>query len=305
LRRADGTLGPNIFSNYRCQKTSLILAPRFSLVSGQSYVATLRTNGRTTATLLHRVPIVYHTDPPAVEAIYPTGNRLPANHLKFYIHFSQPMREGRYVFEHINLLNANGQQVLDPWRRRELWNSDATRLTLWVHPGRVKTGVNLRQDEGPVLVPYQTYTLQVGAELKGADGQPLRLHRKHFSTNGVDRKRPLPGKWKVGPVRVGTTDLLRVAFGEPLDAALAQRCLRVYAPDGKLVFGTIKLEKNETDWTFAPRDPWVNGGYRLITNQQLEDLAGNTPLRIFDTDLREADPQRAVLDLGFLPRDEN
>lgn len=304
LRRADGTLGPNIFSSYRCQKTSLILTPRFGLVPGQSYLATLRTKGRTTATLLHRVPIVYQTAPPVVEAIYPTGNRLPANHLKFYVHFSQPMREGRYVFEHIQLLDAKGKQIHDPWRRRELWNTDATRLTLWIHPGRVKTGVNLRENEGPVLVPAQKYTLQVGAELKGADGQPLRLHRKSFSTHGPDRKRPLPGKWKMGAVRAGTTDLLRVGFGEPLDAALAQRCLRVYGPDGKLVSGTIKLEKHETDWTFAPQKRWLNEGYRLIANQELEDLAGNTPLRLFDTDLREADPQPAVLDLGFLPRFE-
>ena len=91
-------------------------------------------------------------------------------------------------------------------------------------------------------------------------------------------------------------------FGESLDAALAKRCLRIYGPDAKLVAGAVRLQANETAWAFIPDNAWLNGGYRLIVDQQLEDLAGNTPQRIFDTDLQEGKTLPAVLELGFRPR---
>jgi hypothetical protein len=54
----------------------------------------------------------------------------------------------------------DGKDIPDPWRRTELWNEDATRLTLWIHPGRVKEGVNLREEFGAVLDPERkTYYL--------------------------------------------------------------------------------------------------------------------------------------------------
>ncbi len=302
LKNDDGTLGPNIFSSYLRENGSLILTPRFGLVPGQTYVATFLTAGKTTATRLHRVPVAYRRPAPVVKNVFPTGSRLPANHLKFYIHFSQPMREGREIFEKIRLVDANGKRVGDPWRRRELWNSDATRLTLWIHPGRIKTGVNLRNDEGPVLLPAKTYTLLIDSDLYGADGQRLRAYKKSFSTTGFDRKRPLPIEWKIDRIRSSTRDRLRVHFGETLDAALAKRCLRIYGPDGKLVTGEITLQAKETSWSFLPAKPWLNGGYRLIVDPDLEDLAGNTPRRVFDTDLRNSELDPAVLDLGFRPR---
>jgi hypothetical protein len=69
-----------------------------------------------------------------------------------------------------------------------------------------------------------------------------------------------------------------------------------------LAFGSVELQAQEAAWAFTPERVWVNGEYRLLVNPELEDLAGNTPLRVFDTDLRKADPQPSILDLGFRPR---
>src|SRR4051812_2774418 len=89
---------------------------------------------------------------PRLEAIYPSGALLPANHLKFYLHFSAPMREGVFL-DYCRLLDEHGAPVAEPFRETELWSDDHRRLTLWLHPGRQKTGVNLNDDFGPVLKP--------------------------------------------------------------------------------------------------------------------------------------------------------
>jgi hypothetical protein len=301
LKETDGRLGPSIFATYKKRDGRLKLAPRFGLVPGQSYLATFLRDGRAVATRLHRIPVAYNVPPPIVNRIFPTINRLPANHLKFYIHFSQPMREGRAIFEQIRLLDSSGQQIHDPWRRQELWNSDATRLTLWVHPGRVKTGVNLRDEEGPVLRPGKTYTLEITGDVRGQDGQSLKIYRKTFATIADDRQRPLPSEWKVSGVQAGTREPIRVQFGEPLDAAIAIRALRIYAPDGKQAPGKVRLDAHQAVWQFTPTAKWLHDDYRILVADDLEDLAGNTPLRVFDTDLTKAAPRAAVLDLGFRP----
>ena len=45
-----------------------------------------------------------------VTAIYPEQNILPENILKFYIHFSEPMREGNFL-DHIHLLDSKGKDL--------------------------------------------------------------------------------------------------------------------------------------------------------------------------------------------------
>jgi len=46
-------------------------------------------------------------------------------------------------------------------------SGDAKRLSLWIHPGRIKNGVNLREELGPVLEPNRKYTLVLsGGELR-------------------------------------------------------------------------------------------------------------------------------------------
>ena len=47
--------------------------------------------------------------------IYPTAETLPANHLKFYLHFSEPMRQGVFL-EHCRLLDDEGRPVPEPFR---------------------------------------------------------------------------------------------------------------------------------------------------------------------------------------------
>ena len=58
----------------------------------------------------------------------------------------------------------------------------------------------------------------------------------------------------------------------------------------------------ERRWQFRAACPWAEGEYTLTVNGRLEDLAGNTPLRLFDVDLRDPTPKPPRLTLRFRPR---
>lgn len=286
----EGTPGPPIFARYELQKNSLVLKPRYALVSESTYCATAKLPDGIGVTKTYRVPRRLPSEAPRVTRIYPSGERLPANCLKFYVHFSKPMREGREIFEQIEIVDDGGKVVADPWRRTELWTADARRLTLWIHPGRIKQGVNLREEFGPVLKPDRGYRLLVTSAVRDAKGVRLAMpFMKRFRTTRADRARPLPGKWQINSPQQGTRQPLRVAFGEPIDRALLDRFLTVHGANGRIT-GSIAVGPRETSWSFTPVDAWSDRELQLRVDGRLEDVAGNTPMRIFDTDLSNEPP---------------
>ena len=239
-----------------------------------------------------------------VTAVYPTSDVVPANLLKFYIHFSRPMREGREIFERIRLVDDTGRDVPAPWRPTELWNSDATRLTLWIHPGRIKQGVALREVEGPVLEPGRRYTLVIPTVLRDAAGDALAAeHRKTLVTVNEDHTLPLVARWTLSPPRRGSRDPLVVVFPEPLDAALARRTIQVVDPAGRVVPGEVTLDQAERRWTFLPTALWQAGRYALEAESILEDLAGNTVVRPFEVDASAASVDPPGRRIEFMTRE--
>ena len=286
-----------LFGKYKRAGRWLVFTPRRPLVYGHRYAAVAP--DRQSTAVLYTAPPRPPTAAPVVERIYPTADRLPANHLKFYIHFSKPMREGREVFDHFALLDQQGEPVHDPWRRTELWSKDAKRLTLWIHPGRVKQGVNLREDFGPVLSPGKKYRLVVGAGLRDATGQHLaKPFVKVFTAGPADHARPLPSRWRVRSPRDPDSPL-EVRLLEPLDHPLLFRFLRVVDHRGRGVAGKIEVADQERVWRFRPARPWPPGVYEIQVSPLLEDLAGNTPIRVFDTDLAREAVGRANLFVPF------
>jgi hypothetical protein len=270
---------------------------------GHKYRATLKVPGGETTVAEYRVPERPRTAPAVVEKIYPTAEVLPANQLKFYIHFSKPMRESSEIFDQVAILDGHGKTLPDPWRRTELWSTDARRLTLFIHPGRVKKRVNLREDLGPVLLPNETYTLRIDAAMLDALGQPLgKPFTKRFRTSTELHSRPMPAEWKVHAPPSGTRRPLKLDFPTPLDRALLDRFLIVLDADGKAVRGKIEVGFEERFWVFLPESDWSDSEYTVQVDENLEDLAGNTPQRLFDVDLEEATPAVPRLTLPFRPR---
>lgn len=299
LNDATGQPGAPIFGTFTRTGMKLVFRPRFALTPGARYRITA--SGES---IVHVVPSAAPHAAAKVEAIQPACAEVPANLLKFYLYFTHPMREGREVFTHIQLLDESGQPIGGPWRDTELWTDDARRLTLWVHPGRVKRGVNLREELGPVLRPSSRYTLVVTGAMRDAAGQPIVREFHHAFRAGPEKHARLDlTTWAIEAPSAGTREPLRVISTVPLDHALARRCLHVRDAHGAELPGAAALAEDARTWTFLPRDAWLSSEHELAADPQLEDLAGNNFTRVFDDDVTLAAPTAApVLRRSFTPR---
>ena len=260
--------------------------PRFPFLAGQIYEAVFTDSAGQQTSIEHTFAI--RAAAPRLAAVYPNGKILPANHLKFYIHFTEPMQRGK-IFRHFRLINLSTDKPIDePFRETELWSADGKRLTLWLHPGRQKTGVNLNLDLGPVLDPRQRYVLEISKNWNSEAGVPLKnSFRKTFTTTEANRTQPDPDTWKIIPPKGNSYSPLIVNFQQPLDWALLHTMLTVLDTRDKLFAGKTEVIRNETQWRFIPTQPWTTGNYRLKVDWELEDLAGNNLERLFEVNLNK------------------
>ena len=199
------------------------------------------------------------------------------------------MQRGK-IFRHFRLINLSTDKPIDePFREAELWSADGKRLTLWLHPGRQKTGVNLNLDLGPVLDPRQRYVLEISKNWNSEAGVPLKnSFRKTFTTTEANRTQPDPDTWKITPPKGTSYSPLIVNFQHPLDWALLHTMLTVLDARDKLFAGKTEVIRNETQWRFTPTQPWATGNYRLKVDCELEDLAGNNLERLFEVNLNKS-----------------
>ena len=299
----DGKDGPPMLGNYRREGQTLAFTPRFPLQNNKTYRAHVLQAGKKIDTVSYSVAARPTAPPAEVVAVWPTNEILPANHLRFYIQFSRPMRGGSDIFDQIRLQDSDGQDVTDPWLRDELWSEDGTLLTLYIHPGRIKWGVLLRLLLGPALEPDRSYTLVVSGEMLDADSRKLaKEYRKKFRTTAEDRTRIELSAWKLESPRSGTRAPLTLTFPKALDSRGLARFLTVVDSNGKVLAGKNEVAKDGSSWSFLPDAVWTAQKCKVIVDQQLEDVAGNTPLHPFDVDADAPvlPPQR--LSLPFRPR---
>src|SRR4029079_16941954 len=120
----------------------------------------------------------------------------------------------------------------------ELWSEDGRRLTLWLHPGREKTGVHLNTEFGPVLSPGLRYTLVIAGAWPSADGVPCGKDvEKSFFTGPRETRQLDTKEWSIHPPIAGSKQPLEIRFPAPLDHALLMRCLQVMNEDGHKLRG--------------------------------------------------------------------
>lgn len=296
------TPGPSMFGKYERAGNELTFAPRLPLNPGATYRASLKIAGKTTS-LEYFVPAPAAKAPPRVVTIYPTADVLPANQLRFYIYFDRPMRGGKDLFKHLTLLDEKGKEIEEPWLVDEIWDEEEHGLILYIHPGRIKRGVELRELMGPVLREKRTYTLVVRGEWTDLDGNKIGKDRvKKFRTTAEDRARIELAEWKLTPPAAGTRDGVTLAFPKSIDHRSLQSGLTVVDAAGQVVAGTVALGKDEKAWRFTPKRPWKAELYHVNVSPDLEDVAGNTPSRPFDVDLLSPRWPAQKLRLEFQPR---
>ena len=297
-QRDTGDL-PAVLGAYEVNADALRFTPRFPLSPGLTYRAVLNPSRLTAAgsSATRRPVIATFTLPKpaittrtAVQQVYPTSGRLPENQLRFYIHFSGPMRQGD-AYGFIHLVNDAGAEVEGAFLEvgQELWDPSGTRLTLLIEPGRIKRGLKPREMLGPVLEQGRRYTLVIDAEWRDANDLPLeRSFRKTFTVAAPDETSPDPASWNLVPPKAGSVAPLTVTFPEPLDHAMLNRVLVIRDAQGELVAGRIAVTAHETRWQFTPQQPWPAGRFQLEVATTLEDLAANSIERPFEVDVFRA-----------------
>jgi hypothetical protein len=309
---ADAMLPP-MLGTYRVQDAKLRFEPRFPLEPGVNYRAVLKTaglpggaedSGPKFIAASFRAPTRPVTPTTVVSHIYPSSDVLPENLLKFYVHFSAPMRGG-HIYDHIHLRNAAGKDVELPFLEidEELWDPTMTRLTLFIDPGRIKRGVEPLESIGPALEAGKSFTLVIGKEWKDSSGNPLKeTFQKAFRVGPPDRDPPNPTRWRMQPPKADTREPLTIHFGKPMDSALARRMIRPQFVSGERVAGETTLVDQEREWRFTPRDPWPSGDVIVLVQTTIEDLAGNNIGKPFDVDVFENVQRRvtnSVVSLHF------
>lgn len=238
-----------------------------------------------------------------VTAVYPSASRLPENTLRFYVQFSAPVSRTD-TYEHIKLVRDDGKAVALPFLEigEQLWSEDGTRLTLLFDPGRVKRGLVPREEDGPILEEGRRYTFEVDAAWQDLDGRPLvAKHTKTFSVSAPDDEPVWPEDWSLMAPRANSDSPLIVKLAKPLDRALLGRMLSVRDAAGKSVEGTITVGGGERVVTFAPKQPWPKGAFKLIVDSQLEDVCGNRVGEPFELDVLKPIPAKPTVKIAERP----
>lgn len=229
------------------------------------------------------LPSVVHTPSTVVRAVYPSGGVVVENQLRMYVEFSGPMGQ-QGGLDHIALLDKAGHELVDALLPldTELWNSERTRYTVILDPGRVKREILPNRMMGRPLRRGETITLIVRKDWLDGRGVPLKSEFRGDYRIGPAIERPLnPAEWRIASPPAGTRDALTITFPAPLDHALLGRALGVSRAAAD-VAGELRIEAGETRCVFVPRDPWQPGEHALVVLPILEDIAGNRIGRAFE-----------------------
>ncbi len=281
---AEGSLP--MWGSCQVERDLIRFIPAYPLCEGHRYCVRLHLgNPRDT---YFSLPLP-NAPSPQVLHIYPSANVLPENLLRFYVYFSQPMRQGQAqtqirLYQRDN--EGNGEHeisevFLDP--PEELWNFEQTRLTVILDPSRVKTGLYAHHRLGRSLVPGRKYRLEVGRGFRAAHGGFLKeAFSKDFS---VEKSSTVPlsvSQFQLLVPQTQTQTPLRLRLPRPMDHVLLAAFLEIRNSAAQLLAGQISLEEDESLWNFIPQCAWEPGCHTLEIDLRLEDLAGNNLQQSFD-----------------------
>jgi len=276
---------------FHVEDAAAYFVPRYPFVPGMAYTVTASDVDE-----IEPVSIMRPTEPAVpvthVVEIYPTAPELPRNHLRFYVHFSNPMSEG-LVESCVRIVASDTGETLPAVflpMEPELWDPQRRRATVLLDPARIKRGLAPHDDLGYPLAPGAAIDLVVDARFLDADGRPLIASgARHYMVGHDVRALVDPRAWRVRAPASNSKETLVVEFDRPLDHALLQHCLTVVDDDGAAVAGRGATALGEGEWAFTPDVPWRPRPHAIAVDPMLEDLAGNSVARVFDRELERAD----------------
>jgi hypothetical protein len=280
---------PSIAGHFALEQDSVCFVPRFPFTDGTSYSLLVDGIGAETPDVSAiRRPSRASVPTAKVLAIYPTAAELPVNLLRVYIHFSAPMSEG-WAGRSIRVCREDTGEALkgvflppEP----ELWDPERRRLTMLLDPGRIKRGLVPNLEMGYPLIEGVSVRVTVDAEFRDAAGQPLRTGAEQgYRIGPALGSRINSDGWRLTAPPAGTRTPLSVDFDRSLDHGLLQHCLWVRDAAAEALPGMGEPATEERGWRFTPSAPWKATDYWLVIEPLLEDVAGNSTVRVFDRDV--------------------
>ena len=272
---------------FAVEDEGLRFTPALPFVAGMAYALVEQGSGDAVAHLITR-PARSAATRTVVAALYPTAPTVPLNLLKIYVQFSGPMTEGQ-AGRAIEVIREDTGATLDDvfyQGRSELWDPDRARLTLLLDPGRIKRGLAPHEVLGYPLVEGTWITVTISDRFRDAGGAALAgaVSRRYW-VGPTLRRAVDPDLWRITWPAALSTEPLDIGFDRPMDHALLQSALTVTDAAGAPVAGRIEIGPEEASWRFHPHRPWAHGRHTLRVEPHLEDLAGNSLVRVFDRDL--------------------
>ncbi len=219
---------------------------------------------------------------PRVTDFAPSQAVIPANVLRLYLTFSEPMAAGQATGA-IQLYREDGSLVPSPFLnlQTELWDRAQTRLTLIFDPGRIKQGVGPNIAAGAPLWPGESYRLVVSGYMNSAAGMALGAdHVSAFRVGPANRHALTPENWDILLPAERTFSALTIRFDRIMDDGAVRRLLRILGQEGQPLRGRVASDGQT--WSFTPEAQWQPGLYRLMVDAALEDVSGNTTRAAFD-----------------------
>jgi hypothetical protein len=225
--------------------------------------------------------------------ISPEAKVLPANTLRFYIHFSRP-GEAHFDREQLWLINEEGQVVPDPFLilSQELWSIDGRRLTVLMEPGRIKRGMGEAPSHEPAFVVGRIYSLVITA--LGQTG------RHTFRVSDPILEAIDETDWRIVSPNVGSLDPAILHFDRIMDAALCEDELEIMTTSGEVVQTRVSLSPDGTTMEFIPKRPWSAEEHSLVVSDRFEDVCGNRLGEALDHDFGAIGRPRAGM-INFIP----
>ncbi|MFK7876832.1 MAG: hypothetical protein AB8B71_13800 [Paracoccaceae bacterium] len=289
--------------HYTRTGTTLSFLPAFGFEPEQNYMVRVSV-GLVEPTLVRfRIAAEGLIRTAAVTDFYPSGETLPENTLRFYIHFSVPMMP-HVAFDYITLKDALDTDDDSAFMqfKQELWNEDRTRLTVLIDPGRIKRKVATNTERGPALLAGRKYTLSVDGGWPSADGlSVLPAFDKSFLVSDALRSLPDTRMWTANAPCADTRDPLTISFDRPFDRHSLIRALRVETQTMQRIEGEVQITDAEHSWIFTPHKAWPPIDLQVVTDPSLEDVAGNNFRDLLDhvAGSQEADPSPTNLPISM------
>ena len=301
-QQADLTSLPPLWGSYSRERDCLLFRPRHQPAPGMVLLARFRGEPLKAPPLELRVERAKPESRARVLELYPSGFEVPENLLRIYLTFSAPMSL-KGIEKHVHLRDAAGNEIGSAFVEVPdgLWDPGRRRLTLFLHPGRVKSGITVGEAMGKVLVAGEEIQIEVDAAARDAEGAPLLEGFRRRLKVGPPQKQALDAKTFQLSVGPGEKAALEVEFPVALDRALALNAFTVWQ-GGRQIEGSVELAPGERRLSFLPAESWRRGEpYALRIGELLEDVAGNRLGRAFEVAAQEGNVAVGAASTSFVP----